>query len=129
MVMSSNAGADLSQPPERRAPRWLQVALFLLIYAAFQWGYQSLRSSSWDHWFIHQLTVRPAAWLVDAISPVEAVRAVDYKLVWPGGGLVLRAGCASGQFTLKPSPMRCRVDVNDQADDVPLAASRSEPSA
>ncbi len=93
MVMNSKACVDLFQPPERRAPRWLQVALFLLIYAAFQWGYQSLRSSRWDHWFIHQLTVQPAAWLVQVISPAEAVQAVGYRLVWPGGGLALRAGC------------------------------------
>ena len=76
-----------------RAPRWLQVLLFLLIYGLFQWGYQSLRASPWDDAFIHQLTVRPAAGLLDLISPAEGVRASGPKLTWPGGSLALRAGC------------------------------------
>lgn len=69
------------------------MLLFLLIYGVFQWAYQSLRTSSWDDWFIHQLTVRPAAWLVDFASPSEGVQASGHKLVWPGGGIALRAGC------------------------------------
>ena len=93
MFVNSGGGGDKCLSPERQAPRWLQVVLFLLIYGFFQWGYQGLRNSSWDRWFIHELTVRPAAWLVSTISPAEAVRAMDYRLVWSGGGLALRAGC------------------------------------
>ncbi len=93
--MTLRSGSPTSPSPEQAAqpPRWLQVLLFLLTYGVFQWAYQSLRTSSWDDWFIHQLTVRPAALLVDFISASEGVQASGYKLVWPGGSLALRAGC------------------------------------
>ncbi|HXI17456.1 MAG TPA: exosortase/archaeosortase family protein, partial [Chloroflexota bacterium] len=86
-------GHDGSATSDRPAPRWLQALLFLLIYGLFQWAYQSVRTSRWDHWFIHELTVRPAASLVDFISSTEAVQASGYRLIWPGGSLALRAGC------------------------------------
>jgi exosortase/archaeosortase family protein len=78
---------------ERRSPLWLQVGLFLLIYGVLQWAYQSLRSSKWDPWFIHALTVRPAASLIHWASATDGVAAVGPRLTWPGGRLTLLAGC------------------------------------
>lgn len=80
-------------PDEPRSPLWLQVALFLLIYGVLQWAYQSLRSSEWDPWFIHTLTVRPAASLIDWLAATDGVAAVGPRLTWPGGRLSLLAGC------------------------------------
>ena len=93
--MTLRSSTPSGPPPETSAkpPRWLQVTIFLLVYGFLQWAYQSLRASSFDDWFIHQLTVSPAARLVTWLSPAESVLASDYKLVWPGGSLALRAGC------------------------------------
>ncbi|RTL36852.1 MAG: hypothetical protein EKK53_22380 [Burkholderiales bacterium] len=76
-----------------KAPRWLKVAIFLLLYAVYQWGYQGLRDSRFDDWFIHTLTVVPASSLIDLIFPAAAVQPVNDKLIWPDGSLTLRAGC------------------------------------
>lgn len=76
-----------------KAPAWLKVAVFLLLYAVYQWGYQGLRGSRYDDWFIHTLTVVPASSLIDLIFPTAAVQPVDDKLIWSDGSLTLRAGC------------------------------------
>ncbi|MDP3824848.1 MAG: exosortase/archaeosortase family protein [Burkholderiales bacterium] len=76
-----------------RAPVALRIGLFLLIYGGLHWAYQSLRSSALDPWFIHTLTVSPAAALLDGLWPADLVRAVGPRLAWPGGRLTLLAGC------------------------------------
>lgn len=77
----------------KASPAWLRVGLFLALYGVLQWLYQSLRSSAWDPWFIHTLTVRPAAGLIGWFAPQDAVAALGPRLVWPHGSLALRAGC------------------------------------
>lgn len=76
-----------------RPPVALRIALFLLIYGGLHWAYQSLRSSALDPWFIHTLTVSPAAALLDGLWPADLVRAIGPRLAWPGGRLTLLAGC------------------------------------
>lgn len=75
------------------SPVVLRIGLFLLIYGVLHWAYQSLRSSALDPWFIHTLTVSPAAALLDGLWPADLVRAVGPRLAWPGGRLTLLAGC------------------------------------
>ncbi|MDP1789707.1 MAG: archaeosortase/exosortase family protein [Methylibium sp.] len=72
---------------------WLRVSLFLALYALLHWAYQSLRESSLDPWFIHTITVQPAAVLIGWLSPFDGVSAVGPRLVWPQGRLTLLAGC------------------------------------
>lgn len=72
---------------------WLRVSLFLGLYALLHWAYQSLRESPLDPWFIHTLTVQPAASLIGWIAPLDGVSAVGPRLVWPQGRLTLLAGC------------------------------------
>ena len=74
-------------------PIVLRMALFLLIYGGLHWAYQSLRSSAVDPWFIHTLTVSPAASLLDGLWPADLVHAIGPRLAWPGGRLTLLAGC------------------------------------
>lgn len=76
-----------------RSPVVLRIGLFLLMYGGLHWAYQSLRSSALDPWFIHTLTVSPAAALLDGLWPADLVRAVGPRLAWPGGRLTLLAGC------------------------------------
>jgi exosortase/archaeosortase family protein len=75
------------------SPVALRIALFLLIYGSLHWAYQSLRSSVFDPWFIHTLTVAPAAALLDGLWPADLVRAIGPRLAWQGGRLTLLAGC------------------------------------
>ena len=76
-----------------RAPVALRIGLFLLVYGGLHWAYQALRSSAFDPWFIHALTVSPAAALLDGLWPADLVRAIGPRLAWPGGRLTLLAGC------------------------------------
>jgi exosortase family protein XrtM len=89
----SGFAATPPSPPERAAPRWLRVGLFLLIYGLLHWAYQSLRDSRFDPWFVHTLTVQPASALIGLLFPSDAVNAVGPRLVWPEGRLTLLAGC------------------------------------
>ena len=79
--------------PDRPSPVWLRLAVFLALYVLFHWAYQALRSSTFDPWFIHTLTVQPAAALIDLLFAADGVTAVGPRLVWPGGRLTLLAGC------------------------------------
>jgi len=90
---SAMAGGAPALPAAKSSPLGLRIGLFLGIYALLQWAYQSLRSSSFDPWFIHSLTVAPAASLIGWLVPADAVAAVGARLVWPGGRLTLLAGC------------------------------------
>jgi exosortase family protein XrtM len=72
---------------------WLRLALFLALYALLHWAYQSLRESRFDPWFIHTLTVQPAAGLIGWLAPLDGVGAEGARLVWPQGRLTLRAAC------------------------------------
>jgi exosortase/archaeosortase family protein len=89
---SGNQGAG-DVAARAHSPVVLRIALFLLIYGSLHWAYQSLRSSVFDPWFIHTLTVAPAAALLDGLWPADLVRAIGPRLAWPGGRLTLLAGC------------------------------------
>jgi exosortase/archaeosortase family protein len=78
---------------ERGSPLWLRIGLFLLLYGGLHGAYQALRDSRFDPWFIHELTVRPAAGLIAVLFPGDAVAAAGPRLVWPEGRLTLLAGC------------------------------------
>jgi exosortase family protein XrtM len=75
------------------SPAALRIALFLILYGGLHLAYQSLRASTWDAWFIHTLTVQPAAALIGLVFPHDAVAAMGPRLVWPEGRLTLLAGC------------------------------------
>lgn len=75
------------------APLWLCACVFVGPYAMWQWGYQSLRGGAWEAPLINGLTAQPAAAWLRWLYPADAVIAVDGGLAWPGGRLMLRAGC------------------------------------
>lgn len=96
MVKERALHTDMSgsgDPVPAQSPVWLRIGVFLALYALLHWAYQALRSSSLDPWFIHRLTVAPAAALIDWAAPADAVRAIGPRLVWPEGRLTLLAGC------------------------------------
>ncbi len=78
---------------QARAPTALRIGLFLIVYGGLHWAYQSLRASAFDPWFIHTLTVSPAASLLGGLWPADLVSAIGPRLAWPEGRLTLLAGC------------------------------------
>lgn len=65
------------------------VALFFLL----QFGWQCLRGTSVEHAIIHYATVRPAAFLINLLTPDVHVQAVEFSLNAGGGGLNILNGC------------------------------------
>lgn len=64
------------------------VTVFVVLYAAVQ------SSAGFQHWFIGELTVPAAAWLINAIGLSDVpVVASGSRLVAPGGGLNVLQGC------------------------------------
>lgn len=95
--MMTNSATTVGENHEtggsRRSPVWLRIGLFLGLYGLLQVAYQALRASAFDPWFIHFLTVKPSAGLLNWLLPNDGVVAVGPRLVWPGGKLTLLAGC------------------------------------
>jgi exosortase/archaeosortase family protein len=67
--------------------------LFMALFFALQFSYELSRGSSFEHWVIGDLTVKPAAWLLQHLSPEVGVKALGNQLRAPGGGLVVKKGC------------------------------------
>jgi exosortase/archaeosortase family protein len=71
----------------------LRAAGFLALFTVLQLGWQGLRGSAVEHAVIHDGTVRPAAFLVNLLTPAAGASAVDFTLRAPGGGLNIQNGC------------------------------------
>ena len=71
----------------------LRAAGFLLLFCVLQLGWEGLRGGAIEYWTIHHATVRPAAFLVNLLTPDVHARAVDFSLRAPGGGLNILNGC------------------------------------
>src|SRR5262252_2562837 len=73
------AGALLSRP--RRAPGFTgRAVMFLLIFAALMLGWNALHGGAIERLVVHDATVRPAAWLVNLLTPDVNARAVDSSI-------------------------------------------------
>jgi exosortase family protein XrtM len=70
-----------------------RAMVFFAVFAALLVCWDALRGTSIEHLVIHQLTVRPAAFIVNLLTPAAHVRAVDFSLHAPGGGLNILNGC------------------------------------
>jgi len=70
-----------------------RIVAFLAVFVALQLSWQSLRGSSVEYAVVHYATVRPAAYLIDWISPQIRAQAVDFSVRAHGGGLNVVNGC------------------------------------
>jgi exosortase family protein XrtM len=94
----------------------LRAAGFLVLFAVLQLGWQTLRGSALERAVIHDGTVRPAAFLVNLLTPTTGASAVDFTLRAPGGGLNIQNGCEglealfllSAALLVAPIPWRSR---------------------
>jgi exosortase/archaeosortase family protein len=80
----------------------LRIAAFLLCFAALQLGWQALRGSALQQAAVHAGLLRPAAWLVNRVSPGAGARAEGNALRGSRGGINLLNGCegVEAQFLL-----------------------------
>jgi exosortase/archaeosortase family protein len=74
----------------RSLPR---LAVFLGVFAGFELTWQQLRGTAVEYAVIHFGTVRPAAGIVDFLSPELHVRAVGFSVRAVGGGVNVLNGC------------------------------------
>ena len=74
-------------------PLWLTLAIFVGVFALLQWAWGEARDSWVERLVIHQATVKPAAALVQWITPEANARAVAASIQAPGGGLNILNGC------------------------------------
>ncbi|MBY0544938.1 MAG: hypothetical protein K2Q14_05240 [Gammaproteobacteria bacterium] len=73
--------------------RFTSTVLFLGFFAAMQFGWNSARDTSLERIAIDVLTVRPAVWLINHITPEVMVQAVGNRLKAAGGGINVLNGC------------------------------------
>lgn len=84
-----------SELPESRPPRSAgrALAVFVLIFFALQWGWESLRGTWIERLVVDRVTVAPAAALIGIITPEIPAQASGSSIKAPGGGLNILNGC------------------------------------
>lgn len=84
--------AEARAEARRRHPLRL-VLVFLAVFFSLQYAWEMSRGSPVERLVIDQATVAPAAWLIDAVWPQQAVRAEGHRLVSPQARLNVVNGC------------------------------------
>ena len=69
------------------------LLLFLATFLSLQYVWEMSRGSAVERFVIHDLTVTPAAWIIDQIWPEAGVEAREHRLVAPTGRLNILNGC------------------------------------
>jgi exosortase family protein XrtM len=88
-----------------------------LVFIALQLTWQALNETPIAQAVVHDAVVVPASRLVNTLTPKVHSRAVDSKLMAPGGGLNIVNGCEGTEalflvlaaFLVAPGPWRSRV--------------------
>lgn len=82
-----------ASPPQTPYPLWLSLAIFLSVFTVLQWAWGEARDTWVERLVIHQATVKPAAVLVQLITPEANAKPVAASIKAPGGGLNILNGC------------------------------------
>lgn len=77
----------------RLAGGWRRTAAFALLVGIGLALTGALRADAAGAAWIDRFTVLPAAWLIDGLFPADGVSGLGPRLAWPGGRLMIRAGC------------------------------------
>jgi exosortase/archaeosortase family protein len=93
------------------------LALFAVTFGSLQFGWQAARGGVVESLVIHDLTVRPAAWLANLLTPGVQATAEGFTVHAPGGGLNVLNGCEGievlflllAAFVAGPLPPRRRL--------------------
>jgi exosortase/archaeosortase family protein len=94
-----------------------RVAAFVVLFALLLGGYEAARGTWLERFVVEDATVATAAGVIRAIDPALPVRAEGARLVAPGGGLVVLAGCEgvdvllllTAAMAVAPMPWRARL--------------------
>lgn len=70
-----------------------RVVAFSLIFGVLQFCWQASENSAIERWVIGDLAMRPAAIILNWMSPNLGVRIDHFKLVSPAGTLNIKNGC------------------------------------
>ena len=81
------------EPPQVPYPLWFSLALFLGIFAVLQWAWSESRDTWVERLVIHEATVKPAAALIQILTPQANAKPVSSSIKAPGGGLNILNGC------------------------------------
>lgn len=79
--------------PQTPYPMWLTLLIFLGLFAVLQWAWGEARDTWIERVVIHEATVKPAAALVQWITPEANARPVAASIKASGGGLNILNGC------------------------------------
>ncbi|WP_018079027.1 hypothetical protein [Thiobacillus denitrificans] len=82
-----------NEPPQTPYPLWLSLVIFLGMFAMLQWVWSESRDTWVERLVIHEATVKPAAALVQVITPEVNARPVAASIKASGGGLNILNGC------------------------------------
>ncbi len=82
-----------SQPAHKPRSLIAQALLFVLVFAALQLSWLAVRDNVFGHFIRGDLTVKPAAQLINLLSPQINARALGNQIIATGGGLVVKLGC------------------------------------
>jgi exosortase family protein XrtM len=82
---------------EARSLSFTRIMLFAGLFAAMQFGWNSARDTNLERVAIDDLTVSPAAWLINHITPEIMVQAVGTSLKATGGGINILNGCEGSE--------------------------------
>jgi exosortase family protein XrtM len=74
--------------------------LFLALFAALHLAYQSLRGTAVERLLVDRLTVAPAAWMINLLTPSVQAVAEGHRVRAPGGSLNILAGCEGTETML-----------------------------
>ena len=90
-----NVSHPRSRPITNRRARAMlvEVAKFLLVFAALQLEWQAVHGSAFERVVIEDGVVRPAAYVANLLTPAIDVRAEGAALRAPGGGVNILNGC------------------------------------
>ncbi|ODU49890.1 MAG: exosortase/archaeosortase family protein [Thiobacillus sp. SCN 63-374] len=79
--------------PQTPYPLWLTLAIFLGVFAVLQGSWNEARGTWIERLVIHEATVKPAAAIIQLITPEAKAQPVAASIKAPGGGLNILNGC------------------------------------
>jgi exosortase family protein XrtM len=82
-------------PPEPAKPSSLLVRalLFLSVFSSLQVMWLLVRDNTFGHFIRGDLTVSPAVFLINTLTPTINATALGNQILAQGGGLVVKLGC------------------------------------
>ena len=92
LAANFNGLCDTPQP-QTPYPLWLTLAIFLGVFAVLQGAWNEARGTWVERLVIHEATVKPAAAMIQIISPEAHAQPVAASIKAPGGGLNILNGC------------------------------------